>query len=55
MQDGKSLKNTIGNTGTNGDSQLNINDMAGGILEYSTEHCSVEYPGNLAPCTIRGR
>ena len=55
MQDGKSLKNTLGNTGTNGDSQLNINDMAGGILEYSTEHCSVEYPGNLAPCTIRGR
>lgn len=54
MQDGKSLNDTLNNTGKNGDSQLNINDMAGGILEYSTEYCSVKSTDYLAACTIRG-
>ena len=56
MQDGKSLNDALSNTGTNGDIQLNINDMAGGLREFSTEYSSYisEKAGETVENTIRG-
>ena len=54
MQDGKSLNDKLSNTGTNGDIELNINDIAGGIRELSTEYSSYISNGYSIPSTIRG-
>ncbi len=56
MQDGKSLNSILSNTGTNNDIQLNINDMAGGVRELTTEYCSYvwEQDQKLRANTIRG-
>ena len=54
MQEGKSLNSILSNTGTNNDVQLNINDMAGGVRELTTEHCFYMNDGVPRSNTVRG-
>ena len=49
-QDGKSINSSKQTTGLSGDIQLNIYDMAGNCLEWTTE----TYSSSSSPCVSRG-
>ena len=53
-QDGNSIKDSLTNTGVNGDEVCKINDMASNTIELTTEYSNYDDGSRSYPCTRRG-
>ena len=53
-QDGRSINSSLTNTGANGDTVCNINDMASNLSEFNTEYSNDTFSSRANPCVSRG-